>query len=85
MVPRSGTTRLQNMKNIIPALNQVQLSCMTLDHTANQRLGEARKALMLAIRQAICEGMVCANPSPNQSCKQSCDAYLAKFDKLQGD
>ena len=84
------------MKKIIPAINSLQLACMTMDHTANQKLGQARKDLMAAIREAITEGASAATkdtiasyPLPEHITASKgtslLEQYLAKFDKLNGD
>ena len=68
------------MKNILPALNKLQIACQ--DKTAPLTdIGKARKELFAAIRQTLVEGM-------NISCNQPLAAgheFLAKFDKLNGD
>lgn len=64
------------MKNIVPALNKIQLN-LTSQPTRESltQLGMARKELFAAIREAIVDGM---NTNDQAS-------FLAKFDKLNAE
>lgn len=66
------------MKNLLLAINQLQLVAMNKNSTFKQ-LGQARRALEAAIREAIVEAMLLENGALSD---QGCINYLAKFDKI---
>jgi hypothetical protein len=78
------------MKNIIPALNKLQLACQdgSLPMSA---IGAARKELFFAIREAITEAALCATKDTAQAAsgvgkkEDNLIAFMAKFDKLNSD
>jgi hypothetical protein len=72
------------MKNIIPSLNKVQLACMDRSAGSLNRLGQARKELFAAIREAIIGYAAEVETGTPTIAKERAD-YLAKFDKLNGD
>jgi hypothetical protein len=71
------------MKNIVPALNKLQLALMDRSAPLSD-IGIARKELFAAIREAIINAMIAADPS-DKSLNKECSDMLAKFDRLNGD
>lgn len=72
------------MKNITPALNKLQLACMD-SKAPLSAIGQARKELFAAIREAIEGYAVRADPGKHPAIAKEQAEYLAKFDKLNGD
>jgi hypothetical protein len=71
------------MKNIIPALNRLQLVCQ--DRAAPlSDIGDARKQLFAAIEEALVEACNCCGHFSNKD-QMSIGAYLIKFSKLNGE
>lgn len=74
------------MRNIIPALNKLQLACQDTSVPMSE-LGQARKELFAAIREAIV-GLPMVDITTgagNPALVKAQAEYLAKFDKLNGD
>jgi hypothetical protein len=63
------------MKGIVPALNKMQGACMSVSPTSLRDLGQARKELFLAIREAMVAFAGELDPTKRTE-------YLSKFDKL---
>ena len=78
------------MKDIIPAINRLQLACQDSE-VPLANIGKIRKELMTAIRQAIMEAALAATKDTascavEKSPKTKClDDFMVKFDKLNGE
>lgn len=78
------------MKNIIPALNKIQLACMDKDAPLSD-LGRARKELFAAIKEAANEAALAAAKDTASCAVESMpksnllNEWFTKFDKLNSD
>ena len=78
------------MKNINPAINKLQLACQDRSLPMSA-IGQARKELFLAIREAITEAALAATDDTAQAAsgagrkEDRLIAFMLKFDRLNGD
>jgi len=72
------------MKSIVPALNKLQLACQDREASL-AAIGQARKELFVAIREAITDFAPGEVPNITPAIAKFRQEYLAKFDKLNGE